>query len=165
MILGHLAAKLGLGAGAVLSVALMVTGLWGMHQKAKREAVTAEFAEYRAQASAAAALASENYRRKEQEDAERVRKAQALAQERQAQHEKALASVRASADADRRLLVNRIAELGSGGAPETSASAPSEGAGAIGELLAESLQLQVELGAAAESAADAYRALREARGD
>lgn len=163
MIFPPIAAKLGLGVSFALAAALIATGLWGVHQKSKRLAVQAEFAQYKADANAAASIASENNRRKEQEDAERVRQIEASARERQAQHEKALASVRASADADRRLLVNRIAELGSNPSPEGAASAPSDGADAIGELLADGLRVQAALAAAAESAADAYRALREAR--
>jgi hypothetical protein len=133
-----------------------------MHQKSQRQHLAAEFSDYKAKAAQEAASASEAYRSLEQAMAERSRQAESKAKERQAQHEKALASVRVAADADRRLLVNRIAELSSCGAPEGSASAAGDGAGAIGELLEEGLQLQAELAAAAESNADAYRAMREA---
>jgi hypothetical protein len=162
MIFSALGAKVGLGASLALGLALLGTGLWGLHHKSERQKIETAFAEFRAEANRIAAQASEAYRLMEQAAAERVRKAEAQFKERQAQNEKALASVRAAADADRRLLVNRIAELGSSPSPEASASAPGEGTGALGDLLAEGLQLQAELAGEAESNADAYRALREA---
>jgi hypothetical protein len=165
VIFSPLAAKLGLGAAGVLSIALMLTGFWGMHQKAKRQAAVAELAQFKAATAEAAAAQSDKNRRKEQEDAERVRLAEATARERQAQHEKALAQVRASADADRRLLVGRIAELGRSLSPESPASATSDGAEAIGGVLEDALRNATEATAAAESNADAYRALREAWAD
>jgi hypothetical protein len=162
VIFSALGTKVGLGASLALGLALLGTGLWGMHQKSERQKVETAFAEFRAETSRVAAQASEAYRLMEQSAAERIRKAEAQFKERQAQNEKALASVRAAADADRRLLVNRIAELGSSPSPQDPAAATGEGTGAIGDLLAEGLQLQAELAEAAEGAANAYRALREA---
>jgi hypothetical protein len=162
MIFSALGAKVGLGASLALGLALLGTGLWGMHQKSERQKVETAFAEFRAETNRVAAQASESYRLLEQAAAEKSRQAEAKFKERQAQNEKALASVRAAADADRRLLVNRIAELGSSPSPQDPDASQGEGTGAIGDLLAEGLQLQAELAEAAEGAADAYRALREA---
>lgn len=159
MILGPLAAKLGLGAGAVLSVALIATGLWGMHQKAKREAVTAEFANYRAQAAEAATLASDAYRRLEQSFAAKVKEAEhALSLERQK-------NARVAADLKRTLderdgLRDQISGYASGGSAPDSVAAARERAATLARLLGESLQLQEELAGHAEALAADVRALQ-----
>lgn len=161
MILSPLVAKLGLSAGAILSVALIATGLWGMHQKAKRQAVTMEFAQYRAAANEAAAQASEAYRRLEQFLSAKVKEAEhALSVERKA-------SARVAADLKRTRderdgLRDQIGGYAAGGSAPDSVAAARERAATLGRLLGESLQLQEELAGDAEALAADLRAMQAA---
>jgi len=114
--------------------------------------------------NAAMALASENYRRSEADWRAQVDAARTLYTERQAQHETELASVRAAraADAGRlRIALAALAASGGASAPDPAASA-GDCAATAGQLLETGLRVQADLAAGAESAADAYRAMREA---
>ena len=159
MILGPLAAKLGLGVGAALSVALIATGLWGMHQKSKREAVTLEFAQYREAAASATALASENYRRLEQALFAKVKEAQdALDKERKA-HARIAADLHRTRT-ERDGLRDQISGYASGGSAPDSVASARERAATLARLLGESLRLQEELAGDAEALAADVRALQ-----
>jgi len=159
LVTGPLAAKLGLGVGAVLSVALMATGFWGMYQKSQREAIEADFAEHRRLAATAAAKQSEDNRQKERALAAQVKEAEhALSLERQK-------NARVAADLKRTLderdgLRDQISGYASGGSAPDSVAAARERAATLARLLGESLQLQEELAGDAEALAADVRALQ-----
>ena len=153
-----LAAKLGLSAGAVLSVALIATGLWGMHQKAKREAVTLEFAEYRAVANEAAAQASEAYRRLEQALSAKVKEAQdALDKERKA-HARIAADLQRTRT-ERDGLRDQIGAYAAADPAADSVAACRQRAATLGEQLVAGLSVQEELAGRAETCASDLRAV------
>lgn len=164
--LAQLGALRAIGLGLMFAgVTSIAGGIWGYAkgQAAGAAKVQAKFDRAISEHNAAAMAASEAYRRLEQDRAALTRAAERRAYERQAEHAKVVASLRAAADADRRLLVNRIAELArSGAAGQDSGAAEGGGAAAIGDVLADALRNAAEATAAAESNADAYRALREA---
>jgi hypothetical protein len=157
-----------MGIGLMLAGVTSITSGLIYHHKGVvkgRAEVQAKFDRAVAEANAAAGAASEAYRRLElQREADRD-EAQRINAERKAQNDKAIASIRAAAGDDVRRMRDALAAATSPSGAATAdpaAADPGDCAAAGGRLLGEALQLAGELAGDAESAAAAYRAMREA---